>query len=262
MEIIEIDIVWDKRIQRLCERYNKLISKNDTEEISKVIAEIISNLRNFDIEEKKEQKNYILRWGAARALIDIAKNHPNHLENFIHDLEYLAENGYNSNIQERANEVLQILNKPIQEIPKKVTKKKPKKLVKSKPKEISDDDLIRDLQNLLNSIDEIQIKDIAKKFKMSIPKTELWVTELLENGIIKGEISGSIFIPLKKVDYERLENYQERRGKECAICFKAIEIQDPSYCRSCESYFHRDCIMEYAKKYQRCPVCSEVLKWI
>ena len=49
----------------------------------------------------------------ANALKNIAIKHPTHLEDFLHDLEYLSKYGNTPDIQGRANEVLQALKKPI-----------------------------------------------------------------------------------------------------------------------------------------------------
>ena len=131
-----------------------------------------------------------------------------------------------------------------------------------KPKKPFQKSRFRDLQNLLNSVDEIKIKELAKEFNFSTNEMKSWLIELLDDGIIKGEISGSKFIPLEKVDYVQLDEYQPRRGYQCAICFQPIDIQEPSFCPACSSFPHKDCILEYAEKYRRCPVCSEVLRWI
>jgi len=254
IEIIEIDNVWDKKIRKLCEKYNKQMRKNNLKEIPEIINELIAYLRIYDIEQNKEQKNYVVRWAASKALKEIAFKHPEHLSDYIHDLEYLSQYGNSLNIQERASQVLETLNKTILKTPKKrVKRKKTKKIGKDK---------IRELQNLLKLVDEISIKEIAKKFNNSVESTKSWLYELLEDGIINGEISGAMLIPLKKVDYQSLEEYQPESGNQCAICYQIIETQEPSFCPSCNSFFHKDCILEYAKKYKRCPVCSETLRWI
>ncbi|MHA1379570.1 MAG: PCI domain-containing protein [Candidatus Helarchaeota archaeon] len=259
IKIIQIDNVWDKKVRKLCEKYNKSLKKNNSEEISQVISELIALLRNYDIEQRKEQKNYIVRWAATKALKQVANENPKFLDAYIHDLEYISDFGNNQNIQERASEVLECLAETIPKPPKKIiiagkSKKRKKKFAQK--------DRIRELQEYLKSINRIKIKMLAKKFSLNKETMRNWLIQLIGDGIIAGEISESDFVPLKKIDYENLEKFHPQSGNQCAICFEIIKIEEPSFCPSCNSYFHKDCIMEYAKKYKRCPVCSEVLRWI
>ncbi|MFX0140754.1 MAG: RING finger protein, partial [Candidatus Hodarchaeota archaeon] len=121
---------------------------------------------------------------------------------------------------------------------------------------------IRKIQIFLSSIDEIRLKELAGKFEINLREMESWLKELLDRGIIKGEISDSKFIPLKKVNYEELEEYQLISGNLCAICYTNIQTEAYSKCENCNSLFHKDCILAYVEEHKRCPVCSNVFKWV
>ncbi len=121
---------------------------------------------------------------------------------------------------------------------------------------------IRKIQIFLSSIDEIRLKELANKFEINLREMESWLRELLDRGIIKGEISDSKFIPLKKVNYEELEEYQLISGNLCAICYTNIETHAYTKCENCNTPFHKDCIIAYVDQHKRCPVCSNVFRWI
>ena len=91
---------------------------------------------------------------------------------------------------------------------------------------------------------------------------ESLLKELLSEGIINGEILGSKFLPLKKFDYEQLEEYQPISENLCAICYRIIEVQEVSKCPNCNTNFHKDCISIYVEEYRRCPICSNLFGWI
>ncbi|MFX1451336.1 MAG: HEAT repeat domain-containing protein [Promethearchaeota archaeon] len=121
---------------------------------------------------------------------------------------------------------------------------------------------IRKIQIFLSSIDEIRLKELASKFEISLLEMESWLKELLDKGIISGEISDSKFIPLKKVNYDELDEYQLISGNLCAICYTNIETQSFSKCENCNTIFHKDCILAYVEQHKRCPVCSNIFRWI
>ncbi|MHA1300309.1 MAG: RING finger domain-containing protein, partial [Candidatus Helarchaeota archaeon] len=123
-------------------------------------------------------------------------------------------------------------------------------------------DDIRSIQSLLKEKDEIKLKELASKFETTISEIESWLKELVEDGIIKGEISGSKFIPLKEVNYEELDAYQFDTENQCAICHEPLETQETTSCRNCNANFHKVCILKYIEEHKRCPVCTSLFRWI
>lgn len=121
---------------------------------------------------------------------------------------------------------------------------------------------IRNLQNYLKLIPQIEIKDLTLKFGISVQEMESWLKDLIESGIIKGEISGQKFISFKEVNYDELEEFQPQIGDLCAICYEAIEIQELKKCEECKANFHKECILKYIEEFKRCPVCSTLFGWI
>ncbi|MHA1378660.1 MAG: HEAT repeat domain-containing protein [Candidatus Helarchaeota archaeon] len=123
-------------------------------------------------------------------------------------------------------------------------------------------DNVRSIQSILKTKDEIKIKDLASKFETSISSMETWLMELMDDGIIKGEISGSKFIPLKEVDYEQLDEFHFVTEDQCAICHEPLESQEIIQCRNCNANFHKYCILKYIEEHKRCPVCSSIFHWV
>ncbi|MFX0138201.1 MAG: tetratricopeptide repeat protein, partial [Candidatus Hodarchaeota archaeon] len=121
---------------------------------------------------------------------------------------------------------------------------------------------IRNLQSFLNSVDEVEIVELANKFRTSIDEIETLLKDLIREGIINGEISGSKFVPIKKFDYEQLEEYQPETGNLCGVCYGPTENQEVVKCRNCNATFHKDCILIYVEEHRRCPLCSSLFGWI
>ncbi len=121
---------------------------------------------------------------------------------------------------------------------------------------------IRDLQLLLKHVDKIEIVNLGLKLGISIFETESLLNELIDLGILKGEIQDACFIAMKNIDFSELDEYQPETGKNCGICYHLAENQDHVKCDECNAIFHRACINKYLEKFNRCPVCSAVFKMI
>ena len=69
-----------------------------------------------------------------------------------------------------------------------------------------------------------------------------------------------LFLEMDEYQYKHIQKYESRKETECAICletFKGIDIIKAFY--KCEHIFHKDCLKNWLKRSNVCPLCKHDL---
>ena len=69
-----------------------------------------------------------------------------------------------------------------------------------------------------------------------------------------------LFLEMDEYQYKHIQKYDSRKETECAICletFKGIDIIKAFY--KCEHIFHKDCLKNWLKRSNVCPLCKHDL---
>jgi hypothetical protein len=70
----------------------------------------------------------------------------------------------------------------------------------------------------------------------------------------------NLFLEMDEYQYKHIQKYESRKETECAICletFKGIDIIKAFY--KCEHIFHKDCLKNWLKRSNVCPLCKHDL---
>jgi len=70
-----------------------------------------------------------------------------------------------------------------------------------------------------------------------------------------------IILEMDEYQYKHIQKYDSRKETKCAIClneFIGIDIIKAFY--KCEHIFHKDCLLNWLKKSDLCPLCKHSLK--
>ena len=70
-----------------------------------------------------------------------------------------------------------------------------------------------------------------------------------------------IIFEMDEYQYKHIQKYDSRKETKCAIClndFIGIDIIKAFY--KCEHIFHKDCLLNWLKKSDLCPLCKHSLK--
>ena len=69
-----------------------------------------------------------------------------------------------------------------------------------------------------------------------------------------------LFLEMDEYQYKHIQKYESRKETECAICleeFKGIDIIKAFY--KCEHIFHKNCLKNWLKRSNVCPLCKHDL---
>ena len=71
----------------------------------------------------------------------------------------------------------------------------------------------------------------------------------------------NLFLEMDEYQYKHIQKYESRKETECAICleeFKGIDIIKAFY--KCEHIFHKNCLQNWLKRSNVCPLCKHDLR--
>ena len=172
--MIQIETLWHKDIKKISQMINKLHEMHDKPGVGKEISNLLDYFkRDLPKKKKEEKKLYFLQWSAQQALIKIGKNNPEYLiYDHKKDLIWLSRNP-NTNINERARELIDLLNLGI----------KNEKILYLQ---------LKDFQDIIKKENKLEISRISELLEIDFQDALDWIKQLLEEKYITGYISSDI----------------------------------------------------------------------
>ena len=128
-------------------------------------------------------------------------------------------------------------------------------------------------QNLNRFVNPVQNPSINSRINNSNNQNQYANSNVTQNSVHNSNVlfntknlsdfdkkKDNLFLEMDQYQYKHIQKYDSRKETECAICleeFKRNDIIKEFY--NCKHIFHKDCLKDWLKRSNTCPLCKHDL---
>lgn len=105
------------------------------------------------------------------------------------------------------------------------------------------------------------INNIINNNMYPVAENTIFITSDMVNAILNSDSNTqqelNINVPIQK--YSTLSDNLKKNYTECSICYEKYNETSNISILSCEHCFHTDCIKNWGKRKNNCPICRETI---